>query len=228
MKIYYADIRQLKNWEGRMAAEACLNKERIKKIQTSGREDAKLQRLAAGLLLEYGLRDVGLTGAAVSFRYGENGKPELLGCPGFYFNLTHSGFYAAAVFADSKVGIDMERLREGKAKIGKRFFSGEEQQYLEKHWSDELFTKFWTRKESYIKATGEGGRLPLSSFSVVAEEVHTGEDVPSRETFFLKSFEVEDKYWISVCAKGRMPDAIPEKIDLTKIDWQGNGGYYVR
>ena len=105
------------------------------------------------------------------FAYGLRGKPVLAGVP-LQFNLAHSGGIAVlAVSRDRSVGIDIEQIRvvpnwEG---ISNSFFSVREREAIQSVPSiDRLFAFFtcWTRKEAYLKATGEGIGVPLDSFDV--------------------------------------------------------------
>jgi len=102
------------------------------------------------------------------------GKPTL--APGFCdrlkFNLSHSGDLALiAVVADSEVGADLERLRPrpDDADVARCFFSIDELRQLNalpRSLHSAAFMRFWTRKEAYVKARGEGLAIPLNSFSV--------------------------------------------------------------
>jgi 4'-phosphopantetheinyl transferase len=105
------------------------------------------------------------------FNYGLRGKPVLSGAP-LQFNLAHSGGVAViALSRDRSVGIDIEQIRvvprwEG---ITNSFFSATEREAIQSVPSfDRLFAFFtcWTRKEAYLKATGDGIGVPLDSFDV--------------------------------------------------------------
>lgn len=55
-----------------------------------------------------------------------------------------------------------------------RYFTKNEQLFLEQERpeqeTDRLFSRYWTLKESVLKATGEGMRLPLDSFELQLAE----------------------------------------------------------
>lgn len=112
---------------------------------------------------------------ALVFRKGMFGKPELGGTGGsspLRFNLTHSGGLALlAVASGREVGIDIEQVRPmGDAeRIITRFFSRKEQADFLSLPGDQrpaAFFRGWTRKEAYMKATGEGFALALDRFDV--------------------------------------------------------------
>ena len=103
------------------------------------------------------------------------GKPSLTesGRRGaIYFNLSHSHGMAAYVFSlEGQVGIDIEKVRPevGSEEIAQRYFSPSEIRELSSlplELRAEGFFLCWTRKEAYIKARGEGMRIPLRSFEV--------------------------------------------------------------
>jgi 4'-phosphopantetheinyl transferase len=105
--------------------------------------------------------------------YGPNGKPMVAGLTSVRFNLSHSGDIAVFAFtSDIQIGIDIERIHliENIQEIAKQCLCSEEQSELASISSAELKTRAffncWTRKEAFIKATGEGLTVPLDSFCV--------------------------------------------------------------
>lgn len=109
--------------------------------------------------------------ADISFVYGLRGKPAIAGIP-LHFNMSHSdGMAVIAVTRSHVVGIDLEHVRpmpdlEG---IAKSHFSSTEQAAIATLPADDRLSAFftcWTRKEAYLKATGDGIAAGLSSFDV--------------------------------------------------------------
>jgi 4'-phosphopantetheinyl transferase len=108
----------------------------------------------------------------LEFRYGTKGKPALAEPAGLRFNASHSGDMALFAFTiDCELGVDIEAVRSmpDMEDVARRFFCAEEAaelMALSTGQRDQGFFLCWTRKEAYIKATGEGLSAPLDAFRV--------------------------------------------------------------
>ncbi len=115
----------------------------------------------------------------VKFFYGAAGKPELvprgvrsLGGDILRFNLSHShGRAVVALNRGRRIGADIERVRpiDDMDALTQRFFSASERSDLSGVAEGEKLLAFftcWTRKEAWVKATGEGVGTDLTAFSV--------------------------------------------------------------
>lgn len=96
----------------------------------------------------------------IQFSYSDRGKP-FLADNSLQFNLSHSGGLALyAIAANRAVGIDIEAIRDIEIEpLAKRFFSDREYRklcQLEGDRKSQAFFTYWTAKEAYLKATGEG------------------------------------------------------------------------
>lgn len=110
-----------------------------------------------------------------TFGYGQWGKPRLemraAGDPPV-FNISRSGLLGVvALSRGRRIGVDVEQVRPfpDAALLARRFFSKREAAALEEIPAPlrlKAFYDCWTRKEAFVKATGEGLSLPLESFSV--------------------------------------------------------------
>lgn len=110
----------------------------------------------------------------LEFAYDAYGKPSLSGLwrGVLDFNVSHSG--EAAVVALSRtgaVGVDVEQVRPigDRDAIARRTFAPREAaaiRALDEAARDEAFFTCWTRKEAFVKATGEGLSYPLHEFVV--------------------------------------------------------------
>jgi len=108
----------------------------------------------------------------IQFSYGSKGKPALAGLNRLQFNATHSGDLALFAFTmDCEIGVDVEQIRPMPdiEDVAKRFFCAEESaelMSLPAGQREHGFFLCWTRKEAYIKATGDGLSTPLDAFRV--------------------------------------------------------------
>ena len=85
-----------------------ITEDRKNKIVQLKKKEDRCRSLAAGILLEYALREYGISllpgkMQQMVLTFGENGKPVLKENIGIYFNLSHSGRYVAGVFSDIEV-----------------------------------------------------------------------------------------------------------------------------
>jgi 4'-phosphopantetheinyl transferase len=113
-----------------------------------------------GVLAHY----TGTTAAALEFAYSERGRPSLKSpaIPLIDFNLAHSGDVALLAVCSSRVGVDVEPLRQRPQDfmdIATRFFSPGEASALAQlpsaaRWR--AFVSAWTMKEAVTKALGVG------------------------------------------------------------------------
>lgn len=97
---------------------------------------------------------------ALTYRYGEKGKPFLKEIP-LFFSLSHSGDYVLCAVSCREIGADIQKLQPVDVlKLSRRFYSEPEYHAL-KHCADEkerqrFFFELWSRKEAWGKLTGEG------------------------------------------------------------------------
>jgi 4'-phosphopantetheinyl transferase len=119
---------------------------------------------ARGILRELLGRYLGCPPASIRFRQGPHGKPALdQAALDLEFNLSHSNGRALFAFSIGReVGVDLEagaRLGDDWPGLGRRIFSAREQEELARQpipSRRDAFLNGWTRKEAYLKATGQG------------------------------------------------------------------------
>ena len=173
-------------------------KRRQKVLSYKTRAD-QMRSLAAGILLEQILEDHGYSKEQVATE--ENGKLYLPGVNNFYFSLSHSGEYAACVVSDVPVGVDIQQKRKTRANIAKRFFQWEEAKKIESRQGEEqtdLFFRYWTGKESYLKLTGQGIFGGMDNFFVDLEEKRIVDNYNHNQQIYLKEYKCLEDYYISV------------------------------
>jgi len=120
-------------------------------------------------------RYLGIVPALVEFTYGPRGKPMLSSSSAgisssfagrsmklLQFNLAHCDDLALlAISSQAELGVDVERVRQipDARELVARFFSPNETASFSKLTQKEqpdAFFNLWTRKEAWLKATGEG------------------------------------------------------------------------
>lgn len=180
--------------------------------------EAARELLVSALENEYGI-----PAAEVRIEKDEKGKPYLEGYSDLYISISHSGPYIACAFGDKPVGVDTEmwkahpkwrrivdkmHLREREA--FDRACGGAASEEAEE--PVEAFCDLWVRKESFLKAIGEGLRIPLYAFDTTEERVR---QELRKEPYFIRNYRVEkEPVSIAVCAgEGKLP------LDLSMWVW---------
>jgi 4'-phosphopantetheinyl transferase len=155
---------------------------------------------------------------SLTFSYSKKEKPSLAleqGDSGITFNVSHSGAIALLAFTRRReIGVDVEQVRPDSdlEAIARRFFSTHEQDQLSALPTEEqgdAFFRCWTRKEAYIKATGDGLSLPLNQFDVSLEVgdanalVATRPDGSEAGNWFLREVPAGPGYKAAICVRGK-------------------------
>jgi 4'-phosphopantetheinyl transferase len=110
-------------------------------------------------------------GAPDSWQFAQSptGKPRLVGLD-IEFNLSHTRGLVACAVSQHRVGVDVERIEPGRNldALARRYFSTSEVDALfalPPGERAEHFFRFWTLKESFLKARGDGLSASLDWFS---------------------------------------------------------------
>ena len=118
---------------------------------------------------------LGVDPHTVQFRYAARGKPEVAEISDkgkLSFSMSHSHGLALYVIGwNRNVGIDVEKIRplHEAEPIARRFFSTSEVTAIQELPESQKMLGFfncWTRKEAYLKATGDGLSRPLDEIIV--------------------------------------------------------------
>lgn len=170
MRRYQIDIGDISPAEY-ARAYALLSAEKRARIDRFRFPDDKKRSLAGELLARRAVaEECGAAEEEIVFASGANGKPYVLGLPA-EFNVSHSGalVVCAADGPGRPLGIDVERIEPISLSVARRVCTAEELRALFGHAPAreeyvrtedvELLRRFyalWTRKEAYVKCTGEG------------------------------------------------------------------------
>ena len=144
----------------------------------------------AYMLLWKGLREEYGQNEAPVFDFGPNEKPVLRFSPEIHFSLSHTGNAVLCALDHRPVGADIEMIRSQDLRHLLSVFNEQEQEEIMQAEQPKLrFTELWTRKESYLKLTGQG-LVGTRSFQTVptrdTDAVHF-ETVLREESGFLYS-----------------------------------------
>lgn len=169
---------------------------------------------------------LGMDPSALRFAYGPQGKPALSGDANarrLRFNVSHSGGLALfALTADREVGVDCEQLRPvaGLEAIAERHFSPRERAQLRRVAEPEkprAFLRAWTRKEAFIKCTGEGASRRLDSFDVTLLDGEPARlfrvEQPAAARWWLEDLEPAAGYAAALVVQGH-----PARVSLMEIE----------
>ena len=144
----------------------------------------------------------------LEFLRGAFGKPRLAGGgegpAGLRFNMADSGDVAlVAVSSGREVGVDIERITIGTDldAAAHRCFCGTEMRIFRQaapEDREDTFFRFWSRKEAYIKARGEGLSLSLVEIDVSAAPAFVGGG------WWLEDLRVDPEYRGAAVLEGRI------------------------
>jgi len=139
-----------------------LDNERRQRVLRLTNPVKKAQFAAAGWLLATLL---GEDGNPPTLFHGSRGKPYLQGRDDLYFNLSHTDNWVFCAIAPQEIGLDAQAAEAYNERVAGRCFTHDERGWLNQN-PDGRFTRLWTLKEAYLKYTGFGLVLPMSSFTV--------------------------------------------------------------
>ena len=169
-----------------------------------------LLRLILGKYLQLDPRQVPLS-------YGSHGKPLLDTrgtSPTLFFNLSHSGGLALFSVSQGRAnGVDLEYIPNNIDcfEIGDRFLSARETKVLRslpQPTQRAVFISYWTRKEAYLKATGEGLSEDMDQFEVIGSRgkpilhFRTGDGLAESSRWTLRDLPIEQGYSAALCVEG--------------------------
>lgn len=168
-----------------LEARSCLSSEECAHVEHLTIEKSKKLYIAS-----YGIRRIllanylGISSDDLIFQTNEHGKPSLnynamlqretsfSTDMSIHFNISHSGEYAVFIFSlDSPIGIDIQQVHPSSCEemIVKRMFHPNEQMLfstLTQEKKTNLFYRFWTIREAFLKALGCGFSMPSNTFCI--------------------------------------------------------------
>lgn len=179
-------------------------------------KDKNCYVIARGLLRILLSRYLNIKSQKINFRYAEKGKPYLEHPSNIKFNLSHSKNCIVLAFTKNiELGIDVEYAKNNLEilQVAESFFSKQEIKALKSIQSIYRLSAFyncWTRKEAFIKATGDGLSFPLNQFTVSlessesAELVETRWDNKEKDLWSLETFTPQKDYIGAVASRNKI------------------------
>ena len=192
--IWKVDLDQF--FEMQVSHTSCLSTDEIQRANRFYFEKDQQRFIAARTSLRFLLgKYLGVSPPEIIFQYEDKGKPYQKNNFKLHFNLSHSDQMALLGFVlHTPIGVDIELIKSDIEfeTVAEHFFSAYEVKTLlslPKSQRPEAFFNAWTRKESFIKATGDGLSFPLAEF-----DVSLMPDEPAK--LLATHFDIEEaKYW---------------------------------
>lgn len=169
----------------------------LKKVSKNEQHDYA-HKLLSVLLRKNGIE----YGSETKIEYGDKGKPFLAEYPDVYYNLTHADGITACLVCGRECGIDAEPVKKVRPAVIRRAFSENEQRIMDavpEQDKAEMFTRFWTLKEAYVKTLGIGISYPLDKVEFAFEDKKIVTNIKGYE--FVQYILCGGKYIVSYCIK---------------------------
>ena len=170
-----------------------LSDDRRERAESFSAFSDKVMSAVAGLCMEGLAESLGTNVLKLS-----NGKP-MFGRDDLHLSVSHSGSFVAIAWSDSPVGVDVQKVIP-MGNIARRILSPKEITDMGS-MDDTDLVKVWTRKESYVKMTGEGMSRPFDSFD---------EDILDPGYSFF-TYGIEEDMVLTVCCRS---DTVPKTITV--------------
>ncbi len=178
------------------AMYTCCDAKRKEKIDAIKADLRRRQSIGAGYLLCLLKQKFSVDSEIVAL---PDGKLVFEKEKGLWFNISHSGEWAAIAYGKRPLGLDIEYVRETREKVARRFFTKEEYAETinrEGIGRDSFFFRVWTGKEAVVKAAGVGFKVSPDGFCIL----------PGRVSLLGKSYRLSGKsielqgreLWVSI------------------------------
>ena len=157
----------------------------------------------------------------------EHGKPYLKRFPQIHLNISHSHGIAVCALSDYEVGIDVEKIAPFRTAVAGRILTEKEQEFLQMFdgaGREELFYRFWTLKESYLKLAGSGlTRDPREVAFTMEKNADDWQSGCSDNAVSCYQQKIKEEYMLAVCS---LKAEETENVNVTwivgrDIDWNG-------
>ena len=212
----------LEDSEFQRLLEKISTEKRSKVLRRRKRMDARGILVSDILIRSLLIKRYGLKNEQIKFEYNQNLKPRIPQLSDFHFSVSHSGQWVLTAAGASPLGADIERVAPSAdlLDLAMKYFRWTEYEFLVSKPEDEIVDRFfelWTLKESFVKAIGEGLRVPLDSFALNMEDssnIHLMDETKSRFWRF-KQYEFPGGYKAAVCSEDF---DFPDRATILSLD----------
>lgn len=213
-----APVTPLRDAEFYAAAYRTLSPDRKARTDRLRRDADRLLSVGAELLLRLALREAGCSLLPETIRRTPDGKP-FFPAGDVRFSLSHSGEYVLCAVSRDEVGCDVEQILPADPRIALRFFRREESDEIlalaAGEERDELFCRYWTLKESFMKVTGLGMKLPPDAFRIRLGDHPTVEQTLNRNSYTFAESGAVPGYRCALASAGDCRDTVLRLTDLS-------------
>ena len=182
---------------------SCLH-EKLLKVKHTSTRNSKLFGL---LLLQHGLKLEGSNDQIfTNLEYTSKGKPFISNAS--EFNISHSENLVICAFSKSSIGIDIEKIKDVNIENFRIYFSDEEYHNLKESPDvNNLFFQYWTKKESFAKAIGDGLTISFANVIFNNNTIHYKD-----QSWFNHELNIDDDFIANICTKQQHPNIEIEEI----------------
>ncbi len=200
-----------------------LSSERVAAIAGLRNAKDKVRSVCGELLARKLISDAcGVSNHQIEFSCTAGGKPFWRGRPDFFFNISHSGNWVAALSGEAETGVDVEKAEPHvEREILPLVLSQEELlRYKALHYdaAKEYFYRLWTLKESLLKAKGCG--LSLNPSAITMRLAADGKVQclidGVRQAAVFREYRILNEHCLSACSLGN--GELPQKPEFVRIE----------
>lgn len=178
--------------------------EKLFKIKHTNTRNSKLFGL---LLLQHVLKlEGGNEQVLTNLEYTSKGKPYIQGAR--QFNISHSGNMVVCAFSKREIGIDIEKIRNVNIKNFQSYFSDDEYtDIVNSSAINKLFFQYWTKKESFAKAIGEGLTISFANVNFNKNTINYKD-----QSWFNHELSIDNDFIANICVEQQYPNIEIEEI----------------
>ena len=178
---------------------------RAKKAQRYLRLNDCARCVAAGLLLAYSSAKATntLKQEIVETRYSNN-KPRLKNMSGFHFNISHSADWVVCASSDIELGVDIEKISDDLSTVAQKYYCSSELEMistLPANQAHRMRYNLWTIKESIMKASGMGFKLPPQQICVLSTNPVKTQITSQQKNYTTQLTNFQDDYSLAMSAR---------------------------